>query len=87
MNIEQLLLLLDWSSAPPNAQWWAVDRDGRAWWYERQPGLRPGFPGWVDNGGGFWRGEGTQFDDPEHYWILAEHWQESLQQRPGKNHE
>lgn len=29
----------DWSSAPAWAVWWAVDKDGGKFWYERQPEL------------------------------------------------
>jgi len=27
----------DWSTAPEWAQYWAIDNDGRAYWYEHKP--------------------------------------------------
>lgn len=27
----------DWDTAPEWAQWWAVDSDGRGYWYEARP--------------------------------------------------
>lgn len=31
----------DWSEAPSWASWWAVDADGEAFWYEKQPKAHP----------------------------------------------
>jgi hypothetical protein len=39
----------DWSTAPDWAQWHAVDEDGRAFWFERQP--RAMSSQWDDMGG------------------------------------
>jgi hypothetical protein len=48
----------DWSTAPEWAQWWAVNSDGAAMWYEHKPHLVHvthsvfgGFMTWVPEGG------------------------------------
>ena len=30
----------DWDNAPPAAEWWAVDADGSAWFYEGEPSIQ-----------------------------------------------
>ena len=82
----------DWRQAPGWAQWWAIDKDSRAWWYAQRPGLRPGGDGWVDNGGevvkcyGAWD-RVTPRLAMEWHSILAAQWQDSLRERPAVNHD
>lgn len=60
----------DWSTAPTWAMWWAMDEDGGAYWYEKQPELED--EAWNNIHGSNW--EQVVIDNPN--------WQNSLQARP-----
>ena len=42
----------DWSTAPHWANWWAMDGDGTAWWYEDEPIPSRRYARWIVNGDG-----------------------------------
>lgn len=71
---QQMTYSPDWSTAPDWAQWWALDANGQAYWYERKP-FR-GFSSWLL---GFGRGVlDKRISLPDGY----DFWQKSLQNRP-----
>ena len=63
---------VDWSEAPPEARYWSIDSDGKAYWCKSRPRL--GGYGWVDYDNGVGRAPG--FGWP------AKRWKESLVERP-----
>ena len=75
---------LDWTEAPSWAQWFAIDGNGEAWWYEIEPYVRT-----KDNMWGMkfscnreWQCEPTG-TYPEAIWD----WQNSLKKRPAEGGE
>lgn len=60
----------DWSKAPDLAKWFAIDSDGKGWYYNKSPMLEPDF--WASNNA-IWTFAGN-FD--------GSGWATSLQQRP-----
>ncbi len=77
----------NWRKAPGWAQWWAMDRDSRSWWYAHRPGIRPGTEEWVANGGEQVKCYAIFDGAPrrsamEWHALLSEQWQDSLRQRP-----
>jgi hypothetical protein len=69
----------DWLLAPKWAEWFAIDDDGEAWWYETKPHAK--------TNDGMWRQEfhGNIYRGSEHagvYPELAADWKNSLRQRP-----
>ena len=42
----------DWSTAPHWANWWAMDGDGTAWWYEDEPIPSRRYARWIVKGDG-----------------------------------
>ena len=77
----------DWRQAPGWAQWWAMDRDGKAWWYAQRPGLRPGTKSWTANDGEVARcyvawSQTIPLLAIDWHALLSEQWQNSLRQRP-----
>lgn len=64
---------VDWSLAPPWAQWWAMDHDGEAFWYERMPFVCSGHRDWSSSRGRVTLAPGG---DP-----FNTRWQDSLAQR------
>ena len=84
-RIGYLLPEPDWRQAPGWAQWWAMDKDSRAWWYAHRPA--PILKEWVHSAGGVakcytaWDGAPRR-SAAEWHVLLSEQWQESLRQRP-----
>ena len=65
----------DWTTAPPWAQWWAVDEDGRTYWYDRQPYVEKADDGCWDGNGEFrWNGDVTL--------PVGVDWRTTLRRRP-----
>ncbi len=60
----------NWDNAPDWANYWAVDGDGVAWWYEIKPQHNEGDNGWI--GDGVLSGADS----------TCESWKETLQPRP-----
>jgi len=65
----------DWSKAPAWANWWAVDINGSAFWYAKEP-----VPELDDEGDdyGVWIGDSCPAKDEE--WLT--NWKETLCKRP-----
>lgn len=65
----------DWSKAPACANYWAVDINGSAFWYEKEP-----VPELDDEGKeyGAWIGDKSPAEDEE--WV--QNWKETLCKRP-----
>ena len=40
--------MIDWSKAPKNAHWWAIDADGKAHWYG-VPDVKPFTTFWFNS--------------------------------------
>jgi len=77
------MIKLDWNQSPLWAEWFAVDNDGEAWWYETKPNLKTKY--------GVWRHEFNP--EPNIYWSCeyagnypdaADDWQNSLKKRPAE---
>ena len=64
--------LYDWSNAPDWANWAAMDRNGKAYWFDKKP-LATGFGYWLSNKGIY------RFFA---YKLPSENWENSLEQRP-----
>jgi hypothetical protein len=65
----------DWTTAPDWAQWWAVDEDGRTYWYNRQPYVEKADDGCWDGNGKFeWNGDVTL--------PVGVDWRTTLRRRP-----
>lgn len=62
----------DWSHAPPDAQWWAMDDNGQSYWFVEYPTKHERFGYWGSSAGAILAGE-----------TLAPAWESSLRQRPG----
>ena len=62
---------IDWKKAPKGARWWAVDGDGRAYWY-----CAPTAAAFTD----FWFAE--SFDAPT--FGYSGDWRKSLVERPDR---
>lgn len=60
---------IDWKKAPKLARWWAVDADGKAWWY-----CAPNVAAFTD----FWHQEPQ---DAPTFGFTGD-WRKSLQERP-----
>lgn len=67
--------LPDWSKAPAWANWWAVDINGSAFWFAKEPE-----PDLDDEGKeyGVWTGDLSPAEDD--YWV--QNWRETLCERP-----
>lgn len=63
---------LDWSQAPPDAQWWAMDDNGQSYWFVECPTKHEKLGYWGSSAGAILAGE-----------TLAPGWESSLRQRPG----
>ena len=71
----------DWSTAPDWAQWHAVDEDGRAFWFERQP--RAMSSQWDDMGGLWVRHAAPNpYPNTEWYCTLSQRQAKSAARRP-----
>jgi hypothetical protein len=70
-------VLPDWSQAPEWAQWWAVDSDGEAYWYEEEPRATTACFDIVGDPGGMVRQRFAGNVD-----LDGGHWYRSLTQRP-----
>ena len=68
--------LYDWSTAPDWAQWAAMDRNGKAYWYQSEPKKGAFYDYWIL--------ESDTDSLCEHfaYFLPTENWQNSLEQRP-----
>jgi hypothetical protein len=66
---------IEWSAAPDWAMWWAMDDDGEAFWYERQPFVRNGQRAWSS---GLGRVQLAHRGNP-----FKSRWQDSLSGRGG----
>ncbi len=70
----------DWDSAPEWAQWWAVDADGAAFWYEYAPVLLGHYKGagkawWPADISGNVDRDVTHITLPKGYdWRISLHW-------------
>lgn len=67
----------DWATAPANAKFFAIDENGRGYWYGAKPDK------WEDGpSGGYWEDETTDW----HFVFAGEfdatNWAESLEERP-----
>lgn len=51
----------DWSNAPSWAMWWAVDKDGESYWYEKEP--VPMSKSWDNISGSQYERETREIDD------------------------
>ena len=74
----------DWSTAPRWAQWFAIDGNGEAWWYEIEPYVRTRDNMW---GMKFSYNEGWQCEPTETYLEAIWDWQNSLKKRPAEGGE
>ena len=69
----------DWNQSPSWAQWFAVDSDGEAWWYETQPDANTKHGAWQQE---FYQNIYLLTELAGNYPELAADWQNSLRQRP-----
>jgi len=65
----------DWSKAPAWANYWAVDIDGSAFWYAKEPE-----PDLDDEGKEYGVWIGDKFPDKDYEWV--HNWKETLCKRP-----
>lgn len=74
LNEKQDLFIPNWQDAPYWAKWWAMDSDGEAFFFAKQPLANDGT----------WEPEfyNELFDKSHDY--LVNYWQESLTERPKK---
>jgi hypothetical protein len=68
----------DWSIAPSWAMWFAINVDGRAWWYGTEPKLSQWFGCWVPK---LWE---EKFSCEYEFvgLLYCDDWEQSLRQRP-----
>lgn len=63
----------DWTQAPEWAQWWAVDNDGSAYWFEVEP---------FDIGVSWWETYDGRFTLADRIDYINIAWRSTLTQRP-----
>lgn len=68
----------NWSKAPRWAKWWAVEKNGRAFWYAHEP--------YRDDIGWRWRGFSLILDQIIEDTYILKDWENSIQERPVPNY-
>ncbi len=66
----------DWGEAPDWAEYWAVDRDGEAFWFEQEPLLLENIEAWVRKSGF------EKYCFHQSYLADVERFKDSLRSRP-----
>lgn len=73
----------NWNNAPQWAQYWAVDPDGRAFWYERKPSdFNDLFCNGTNVSGWYCEQDGRIKIDDRDAIGYSDCWTKTLQQRP-----
>lgn len=65
-----------WHLAPHWAQWWSIDKDGRSFYYDKEPLLGLNIPNWVPDGRQY------KIEPDEKYTEGTYNWKLSKRRRP-----
>ena len=83
----------DWNQSPSWAEWFAIDDDGEAWWYETKPLARLIRGVWRQEFPGNIYRRSERYETKPHaklagvYPELADDWKQSLRQRTAEGGE